>query len=298
MTNMLYDGNDLDDEHLLKTLVESCTFHLMEKISSCALPVSEITSSLPISERSIYRKINFLNEYGLVKIHNYGEGQHAYILSNCGKEIFQTMKYLKELCLCSPLFRSIEACKEEGLQIELSPCDDKSIRAVYISQHHLGRINVMSENDKIIKSLANISHMAELDVILATRHFSPSVFNAINFAMSNSVPCNMLIDSDYDLKNFSLKLLAYGKKPLEDLFDRNLFSIRTTKLLMSYAVVDDRYVMKEMRIGEHKGHNSFLSLESSELANLLKVNFAEKWENAKIIDIFDIIECVEGSKIG
>jgi len=295
------DGTNIDimedgGSFINRFLTDPYAYKIMELLTNGRKGIKELETNFKLSERSIYRKVGFLMDNSLVKNCVDRKGVHEYYLTDYGDEVLNGYRHLMELFSCSSLFSGIEICKEKGLDIDLVPYDDKSIKAVYISNHHLGRLKVIPDNERILQYLSNIVHLARDDIIMATRYFSPVIFNALHVALVKDIPCKIIISSDYDLEDFTLTLLSYGKSKLEELNESELLKVRMANLHMSYSVVDDIYVMQEMPKAEGRAYHYFLSVESEELADFLKKTFEVSWGRSLDLNLMKILDSFSMSK--
>jgi len=291
-TNDELDIIEDEDLSIDRYFTNHSSYLIMNMLSQSEHDLENIEKITPLSERSVYRKLAHMVDQGLVKIKENKNGKHVYVLTCYGLEILSTYKYFRELCTCSAVFKSLENCQESGLNIDLTAGDQESIKTIYISGHHLGRIKVLSTNEKILQTLNNVSHMAKKEMLLATRYFSPKLIQSIEPILNGNLPCRILISSDFDLKDLAINLISSGRERLEKHINHGLLSIRLANMQMSYALIDDCYVLQEMPKSEGLGYHYFLSLESNELAKFLKNTFNSSWDKSLNVDLISLMDSI------
>lgn len=267
---------------ILRLVSDEQIMGILAQLSASASRPSDLVSKASGSERSVYRKLHELSDLGLVKKSSSSD-RTTYGLTIFGEEVEKFMEHFGEMTHCNKVYQSLEAIRNNGYNIDFSPLDLKSLQAVYISQHKLGRILVLTKKEKIARALSNAVHLTSSSLLLSTRYFGSSMFSDILAAMNRGVSCKILLSSSYDITDFICTMFSRGPSVFSEIVESDLISIRLGNLCTSYFVGDEKYLMLELPKGEGVGYYCFISINCPELAHEMGTMFSHAW--GRSIDI-------------
>lgn len=264
---------------ILRLVSEQHVSDILSYLSDRQCRPSDLVSALSGSERSIYRKLHELVEAGIVK-KAYSGTSALYELTLFGEEVEKFLKHFNEMAHCNKVYKGLESMLDNGYDIDLAPLDRKSLRAVYVSQHKLGRMLVLTRREKITQSLSNVLRLTSSSAMLSTRYFNSSMYNELLSAAHRNVDIKVLLSSSYDVTNFVCTVFSHGPTAFSDILEKKNVHIRLGNMLFSYYVGDKTYLMIEMPRGEGVGYYCFLSVSCPELACEMSNMFSHAWKRS------------------
>jgi DNA-binding HxlR family transcriptional regulator len=252
---------------------------ILAQLSLAEARPSDLVGTSPGSERSVYRKLKEMTELGLVK-KSHASDRTTYGLTIYGEEVGKFLEHFDEMAHCNKVYQSLEAIRNNGYDIDFSPLDLKSLQAVYVSQHKLGRILVLTNKEKITRALSNAIRLTADSLSLSTRYFGSTMFNDLYNAMKRDVSCKVLLSSGYDITDFVCTMFSRGPVVFTDIVESDRICIKLGNLCTSYFVGDGKYLMLELPKGEGVGYYCFVSIDCPELAHEMETMFRHAWSRS------------------